>query len=599
MDPMTNESYWGRANRRTLSRRGVLGRGVAAGVGLLGAALIGCSSSGSESGAGGASGAGATAAGGGTTSKRPTKTSEVPWIMDLRTGKKEPKYGGTLNTTFGYGLPSVDPIKNATADTLFFHGLHSSKLVEHGGVPGTTAFEEPVVPDVAQKWEQTDPATLVFTLNPKAVWQDRAPANGRPITADDVKFTYERYMASGATKSRFEPVEKVEAVDKNTVRIKLKRPTPEILNTFAFEHHAILNPEYVASKGGDIGNGGTQYVGSGPFIHSEYQQGVRSVWVKNPNYWGLDGAGRKLPYLERINYVTIADQAAQRAAFDSGQLDIVAIDVDFFDLYAKNPSVLLGKATNGANMMSLTATHKKTPFQDVRVRRAISMSIDRKAGNDQFYGGLGNPVIPFPPKAFGKKGLPSWDELHANYKRNIPEAKKLLAAAGHANGLDVGPLAYAENFGIAAQNQTLLFAQEMKEAGITATPVKIDRNAYLERRTKGMWDGMMNISQPNPGVADQAWAERIYSKDATNYWGVNEPAADKIIETLRTTLDPNERKSLFEQLLKLEQENVYRMYTMQTASLNVVRAQVENPSVGINSLLEYKEFLRRYTWMDK
>ncbi len=588
---MSDGTYWTRGGRN-MTRRGMLRSSAAVGLGIAGAALIGCTGS-------GGGGAGSGAAPGASSGGRPTKAADVPWVMDLRTGKKEPKYGGTLNTTFSYGLPSVDPIKNATADTLFFHGLHSSKLVEHSGVPGVTAFEEPVVPDAAQKWEQPDPLTFVFTLNPKAVWQDRAPANGRAITADDVKFTFERYMAGGATKSRFEAVERVESVDKGTVRFKLKRRTPEMMNTFAFEHHAILNPEYVASKGGDIGDGGTSYVGSGPFIQSEYQQNVRSVWVKNPNYWGTDAAGKRLPYLEKLSYVTIADQAAQRAAFDSGQLDIVAIDVEFFDQYVKNPAVILAKATNGANMLSLTATHKKAPFKDPRIRRAISMSIDRKGSNDQFYAGLGSPVVPFPPKAFGKKDLPTWDQLHVNYKRNVGEAKKLLAAAGHANGIDVGPLSYPDIGGIAVQNATLLFAQELKEAGITSTPTKIDRNTYLERRTKGMWDGMMNITQPNPGVADQAWAERIHSKDATNYWGIEEPEVDRIVETLRNTFEPNDRKPLFEQLLKLEQDNVYRLYTVQTASLNVIRATVENPSVSINSLLEYKEFLRRYTWMNK
>ncbi len=262
-----------RLNRRGLLRAGLLGMS-----GLATAALIGCGDDDDDDAAPTAAATATTAPAAGTATPaagtatpaartttptatpaaraRPSSPGELDFVMNNRDPGVPPKYGGVRHTSERRRFPSVDPRANAASDVALFHGLVSSKLLEHDGSPAIGAFEDPIVGDIAESWESSpDALAFTFQLNPKAQWHNRAPADGRQVVAEDVKFTYELWMAGTLTAGRFAAVDSVEVVDEGTVRITLKGPTPELLDTFAFEHHPIVNPEVVDARGGEIGDG--------------------------------------------------------------------------------------------------------------------------------------------------------------------------------------------------------------------------------------------------------------------------------------------------------------------------------------------------------
>src|SRR5262249_30990207 len=159
--------------------------------------------------------------------------ADLAYVVDSRDPTILPvKTGGTFRATQVITIPSVDPRKNASFDAAWYHGMCSSTLIAHDASPGIGTFEDPLVADVANKWEQPDDKTYISHLDPTAKWQNRAPANGRTVTAADVVYSLDLWRAPSQTSftaPRFLGVDHFEAPDTATVRMLMSKPTAEIL----------------------------------------------------------------------------------------------------------------------------------------------------------------------------------------------------------------------------------------------------------------------------------------------------------------------------------------------------------------------------------
>src|SRR6266704_1692831 len=228
----------------------------------------------------------------------------------------QPKRGGILRV-WGYVPPHFDPhltINGKTHNTVSF--VYST-LVRHkvGGdvPPGTFTVE----PHVAERWEALDDTTYVFHLRQGVKWHNKPPLNGRELVAEDVKFTYDRFLSEPANTNRYllDSVDRIEVVDRYTVKFLLKEPYVWYLSVLAYPISMwIIAPE-VVQQFGDLKKAETA-IGTGPFILERYDPNVKTVFKRNPDYY-RDGQ----PYVDAVEWLVIPDESTGLAMYRTGQLD--------------------------------------------------------------------------------------------------------------------------------------------------------------------------------------------------------------------------------------------------------------------------------------
>jgi peptide/nickel transport system substrate-binding protein len=404
-------NYW---ERRSLNRRKFLyGTGVAT-AGLMTA--VAC-------GGGDDDNAGDTSAPAGAGTARATATP-------IATTTANAKMGGTLNLIWNTPDAQMDP--HATTEH-FSPELY--RAASHGLMKQASVTEKPEL-DLATKMEKPDPLTLVFTIDPRAKWQNVAPVNGRAVTAEDVVYSLKRISTPGPAAPRassFAAIESYTATDKNTVTIKLKQPFVPILVPLSDKWTVIVARE-VVEKYGDLKRG-ESIVGCGPFICQNADSSTGATLVRNPEYWG------DKPYLDKVVYTTIKDAEARIAAFKSGQADVSDLVPDLLVEQFKSADVQLYEFDQvGVAISLIGGPNDRAPLNDERVRRAINLVVDRNIiGQAAFPGAkmknaglFSNPTWGVPEADVAK--LPGFGPKTTDAE--IKEAKDLIAAAG-VNGVEI------------------------------------------------------------------------------------------------------------------------------------------------------------------
>jgi peptide/nickel transport system substrate-binding protein len=325
----------------------------------------------------------------------------------------QPKRGGILRVR-GYDPVHFDHhlTNNArTSTTLSF--IHSTLLRYKVGpeiAPGTFTVE----PHLAERWEEPDDLTYVFHLRRGVTWHNKPPLNGRELVADDVKFTFDRFLNEKANvlREQLEPVERIEVVDRYTVKFVLKEPFVWLPNRLADASGMwIIAPE-VVEKFGDLKKPESA-IGTGPFLLERYEPNVKTVFKRNPAYF-LPGQ----PYVDGVEWLVIDDESTGLAMYRTGQIDAgpwhwwSVRQADLESLKKSHPH-LLYRDFQSIVAGGLTMRTDQPPFNDVRVRRAISHALDRQGLIE------GVSVRGEATPAIGR-GLPEWslpvDQLGAGAK---------------------------------------------------------------------------------------------------------------------------------------------------------------------------------------
>jgi peptide/nickel transport system substrate-binding protein len=198
---------------------------------------------------------------------------------------QQPKPGGVLRIA-EREAPGLDPHLTISFLSHSYVSLTYSQLVRFPNGPeqkSPTDFS--ILPDLAEKWTISKDGTVyTFSLRKGVKFHNKPPVNGRELTADDVKYSLERFMAKSGFRERFEPVKSIEAVDKHTVRITLKEPYAPFLNHLANPSFCAILPREAEEKFKDF-NHPDSVIGTGPFVLKSYDKGVRMVFEKNPGYY--------------------------------------------------------------------------------------------------------------------------------------------------------------------------------------------------------------------------------------------------------------------------------------------------------------------------
>ena len=469
-----------------------------------------------------------------------------------------PKSGGVLNVMQREDLPQGFSIhETATISTVWPAMPCLSNLVIFDPLKKQESMDT-IIGELAEKWSwQDNYRSLVFFLRKNVTWHD-----GQPFTSKDVKYTFDmvREAADAQAKLRINPrkdwyanVEAIEAPDPHTVVFRLKRPQPSLLMMLASGY----SPIYAAHV--PVANYRTGCVGTGPFKLKEWKRGEFVEYVKNTDYF-IKGR----PYLDGLRYIVIAERGTRFAALQSGRLD-VAFPGEGTKTIAEQvtkaePRLKVTVASQNVNdNLLLNAT--RAPFNDVRVRRAVSLAIDRRAYVQAVHQGGAVIGASMAPKPYGTWGLLDKDlQALPGYGKAAEEkarARKLLAEAGFGpqNPLRVEMATRA----IAIYLDFASFViNELKQVGVEATLKQVETAQWHPLATRKEYEAGPNLTGIGPDDPDANFYENYACGSPRNYTGYCNEEVMKLIDAQSQELDPKKRLALVWQIQKRLEEDAAR-----------------------------------------
>jgi len=483
---------------------------------------------------------------------------------------KPPKRGGTLTRASTWDPPVLDPRLTQSIGLFQFVGHTSSRLVRYAFPDEATGATDPSLKgDLAESWQASpDQRTWTFKIRQGVKWHNVPPLNGRELVAADVKYCFEQYAKEGVQSFTFREIEGMETPDKYTLRVHLQ--TPNVL----FPHNVaecvtVIFSREVLEEDGDLKK---RLIGTGPYILKEHTRKVRVVLTRNPDYYDK---GR--PYADELVILSTPDFATRLAAFRTGQSDIfqVASPSEVETVRKTNPAAVAQTYKNVLAPFGLALAQDKPPFNDVRVRRAISMAIDRQKQVDTVFEGHGIPGWGVPYMYYQDKA-PTLAELGPWWQYRPAEAKKLLAEAGHPNGFET-TLFYYE-YWPQMTSQVQIVQQELKKnLNINVKITKLDYTTYYGRYVEGKWDGMAWGFQSGHAVGlDERTYMYMHSKSTKNFFRVKDPVIDELTLKLRQTPDRAEQAKTTKKIVDRELDQVLRMWMPYDGGFMIYQPHLRN-----------------------
>lgn len=459
-------------------------------------------------------------------------------------------------------------------------------------------------PAIATEWANIDPTTWRFKLRHDVKFHD-----GTPLTADDVVFSIQRAKATGSDVAALvSTVKEVKKIDDYTVDFVTDRPSPILPNYLVGV--AIMSKAWCEKHGAQLAashedkeNFATRHEdGSGPFILKDRQPGVRTVLVKNPNWWGL----KTQPIdIDEVVFTRIVNDATRTAALLSGELDMVYnVPLQDVERIRNTPgmkiwetpelrTIFLGMDQSRPELLE-SNVKGKNPFKDRRVRLAFYESINEDAIKTKVMRGFARPT-----GLMVGPGVTGFDPaLDQRFPYDPGAAKKLLAEAGYPNGFTVG---------FDCPNDRYVNDEEICQA-IVGMLAHIGVKANLLAQTKAKFFGKINSPNydtsfyllgwtPTPldalNMLSELCATRSVdaSEGTYNNEGYSNPALDALIKQIEVEPDGKKRLELLDQALTIVKNDIAYIPLHQQIVVWASRDTVDLAQLGDN------DFQLRYVKM--
>jgi peptide/nickel transport system substrate-binding protein len=443
---MDETNYWLKIQRRRLNRRTVLAAGAVA-------ALA------------------ATACG-----KRTSSTAgQTPATGQAST---QPQQGGTLYLRQTDNPPTLDLHRTTSGPSEGVVGVAMSRLLQYKVAADTKVAEDhQVVGDLAASVETQDATTWTVKLRPDIKFQNIAPVNGHAVEAEDVKSTFIRALdPKNPGRSALDSIDPngIQTPDSKTIVFKLKYPYAPFQYALASSTYGWIFPREALAGGYDPA---TKVIGSGPFLADTFTPDVSYNFKRNPD-WYQKGQ----PYVDGLQWAVIPDISQTRAQFTGGHLDVYGSagqpipSDDISTLKRDNPSAQVFKTDpSTAQILYFHLGDPASPFQDIRLRRAFSMAIDRDALAKAIYNNDAEPqyyvYLNLGKWAMHQSDLPA--DTAQYYKYNPSEAKKLLQASGFADK-QFKFVYVADYISLAYRKMSEAISNMLSSAGIKVTLQVVD-----------------------------------------------------------------------------------------------------------------------------
>ena len=519
----------------------------------------------------------------------------LPFPFNFAEPEKTPKPGGTIVAGVSTDISTFDSTKTAASGTGRYVNMVYNRLLGFNRGVNLHPSIVNIEPELAATWERTpDGLSFIFNLRDDVNWQNVAPLNGRKFVASDVKFAYDRYASEGVHTSYWVNSSGVEAPDDLTVRINLARAVADFIRPIASCYQSIHPRELVDN--GEIEN---TAVGTGPMILDEAITSEKVTYLKNPDYW------ERPVLVDGVEFRNLPDGAARLAAFRAEQIatgDIVVGNLrEVENLLDSNPDtqVNLNALTNGTGFAMNLSGEK---YADERVRRAISLSIDRPLLLQLLYQGLGQVLHAIP-------WLFVWDEqptiengMLGQWTRFAPdEAKKLLTAAG-AENLEMTNIFFP--YSSAFEQTPDILTDMFRDVGITMTGGAAD---YTEFNSTWVGGNLEDVTTAGWGTigfdAENYFYNSMHSTAAGNRWRFNDPKIDELTEAQQVELDPEARKAIFQEIWNYELDQAYRPVIGAGAGFQIYQPWLRGIRFGgalstTNVFQDWGDIIA-YGWIDK
>jgi peptide/nickel transport system substrate-binding protein len=492
------------------------------------------------------------------------------WPVLSALAQEQPRYGGVLRIALAADPPSLDMHQEQTfAVCQPMSALYNTLLVFAPHNPTQ------VVGDLAKSWTVSDDyLTYTFTLHEGVKFHD-----GSELTSADVKASWDRIVAPpegviSTRRSNYLMIKSIEAPDDSTVVFHLHHPSPSFLTGLAHPANFIYAKKYLDQ---DPNYYRQNTVGTGPFKLKNYVRGSHVEMERNPEYWK-----KGLPYLDAVTYYIIKDTSARAKAIRSGRVDaelrfLPPMEVEA--IKAQMGDRVVVQAPQNIGNFGVTINVDKKPFDDERVRQALSLAFDRYEGLSILrpittFDAVGGIMHPGSQWSLSEEELQAFPGFGRDYEANLKEAKRLLAEAGYPNGFKT--VLTNRNIKLPYVDLGVYIISKWKQIGVEAEHKLEETATWSESRVSRNFELLIDpYGSATVGDPDEM-LDKFTTGGQENWGRFSDPVVDELFKKQAQEMNEQKRIQLVKEIDTRILEKVWRIQGLWTNRMEVRIARIRN-----------------------
>ena len=488
----------------------------------------------------------------------------------LALAAEQPRRGGILNVALAGDPPSLDMHQELTFMVAQPLGPVYNNLI---------AFDPhnypEIIGDLAKSWTISDDyLSYTFTLHEGVKFHDGSELTSADVKASLDKIVFPKEGVISPRRGNFQMIKSIEAPERNTVVIRLHYPSPPFLVNLAGPANFIYPKKYLDE---DPNYFKANAVGSGPFKLKRYVRGSYIELERNPDYWK-----KGLPYMDGLKYFIVVDTSARVTALRSGRVDMELRFLPPGDVEAIKGSlgdkIVAAKIQNFGNF-GVTFNVDKKPFDDERVRKALTLAIDRydavntlsSITNLELVGGVMPPTTKW---ALSQEELETFPGFGRDHAANLREAKRLLAEAGYPNGFKT--VLTNRNIKMPYIDLAVYIISAWKKIGVEAEHKVEETATWSQSRVNRDFELLLDPYGSQLLGDPEELLDKFVTGQPENWGRMSDPIVDQLFAAQAREMNEEKRIQLVREIDKRILEKVWRIPGLWTTRLEVRTARLQN-----------------------